>query len=272
MREPRAPSTVRSPPSPARSAPGRRSRRQDLAGLLDGADALGEVPHDVRQRLLAANRCSAGRSPGGASQRPDISCTVPMPAAAAARRALRRARSAASGVRAAQRASRPRGGRSAHPAVLVPAGQVPQPGGLRERGADEGAVPVDAGQDDGVPGAARSSSARWARGGAPARLVPAEPRQQFTRHGAGGDGGQQLLRPGDPVQVQAGVCRAGLGQVDVRVDERRGDEPALELDDLVAVAGPRRGGLVRAHPRDRRALDEHGRRERVGREYTAPPR
>ncbi len=82
--------------------------------------------------------------------------------------------------------------------------------------------------------------------------------------GEGGDGGQGGGQRGGAGEVEAGEREAGGGGVRVGVDEGRGDQGAVEFDDL--VGGPRvgLGGAVAADPGDVLALDEHGRGEGVG--------
>ena len=204
---------------------------------------------------------------------PAHSWTATIPLAAARSRAASRARARCSGVSRSRAAARTRwwasavSGRCAIEALRRgQAGREPSQCGRRRGGVD-----VHTGQVGGpvtdhaveVVGARR-------RGFRPARLVPAVPPDRSAGMGLRvfGDQRQAVGHRCGRAQIEAGEREAGRGEVHVAVDECRGDEAAVEVDD-VGVGELRPADVVAAQPHDDAVTDGH--RGGVGHGRTVDP-
>ncbi len=117
---------------------------------------------------------------------------------------------------------------------------------VQQGGGDDRRVDVDAGQVQGRPPVASSSSARVG-GRPPGQRAASQPWPSSTRSsGAGGgelaDPGEGRLQGGGAGQVEAGEGQTGGGGVHMGVGEGRGDQGAVEVDHLVHTIGERVGG------------------------------
>ena len=85
----------------------------------------------------------------------------------------------------------------------------------------------------------------------PGRLVPTEAEDDGVgaRAYVGRQRLEHLLPTGGFGQVEPGEAEPGLGQMDVRVDERGRHQPAAEVDDLVGPVGVRCEADVRTDAR-----------------------
>jgi hypothetical protein len=151
------------------------------------------------------------------------------------------------------------------------AGVVPLEGphggeGVDERRGDHRRVGVDTGQ---VGRPARDGPVDLGAGERPVLgppgLVPVERQHDRERRGPGVPlQSVQRLQQGPAVaEVHAVGGHPGLRQMDVRVDEGRCDQPAVELDDPVRVVREVVGSGVVADPAHRAVLDAEGARRRL---------
>lgn len=153
-------------------------------------------------------------------------------------------------------------------AVLVP-GAVGDPRNqVQEGGGDDGRVDVDAREVQ------RASAGRLVEFGArrrasagPAGGVPAVTEEDPVGGAGGGEvpyEGERGVQGGGVGQVEAGEREARRGGVHVCVGERRGDQCAFEVHDLVDPVREGVGRALRADPGDLPAFDDHRGGEGIG--------
>ena len=139
---------------------------------------------------------------------------------------------------------------------------------VQQRARDQGGVPVDTGDVSGpAPGGAVGLGQRGDAALRPGRLVPAEAEDdgEASRPRMGGNPVQCLTQGAGPGEIECGEVEAGRAEVRVGVDECRGDQPALQLDDRGRVVREPLGGVVVADPDDLVVLDADRAGVRVGR-------
>ncbi len=216
---------------PSRRPPSRTAPPGSRSPAAPAASAAGHAAGHARRRASRAGRL--------------CSCTATIPAAAAAARPRR----TAPGARPARRraAPRPRGPSSTRHRRLPAGRQSPEP----VRG------PRRAAPRCGRPRRARARTA-WGTAGVVRATSPcptARPRRRATASRTPpGQAGQVDRRRGKPREADMGV----------RVDERRGDQRAVEVHHLVDLLDEPVGGIVGPEPRDLPVGHQHRLSERVG--------
>ncbi|GAA3421568.1 hypothetical protein GCM10018952_68640 [Streptosporangium vulgare] len=164
-----------------------------------------------------------------------------------------------------QHAARRAVGVALDPAVGGVGGVTGDPGQLQgpavhPRGVVVALDQVDRAVDDVELGAVRQAAGEG-------RHVPAAAVDPLVARVGGGVGGDPLQIPRqavDPGQVAPGPLQARLHRVEVRVGEPGGEQPAVQVDGLVAGGGQARDVGLRAHGGDTAVPDQYRLGEGVG--------
>ena len=266
VREPMAPSMQRSPGSARAAELERPRRRSELAPV---ADHLGQRPRRAVSRVAIRSKSSGGQMCGAPS-----SCTIADAGPGGGLAAPRRIASSPVGRRRAGRTAR-RGRRGGRRASTRPVRRTPssvrrsvRARASRKRGGDAPRSARRRGRGTPArPPTARSSSSRVnGRCSGQRGLVPAEAEddRQPVEPRVRGERVERLVERAAAGEVERRRGEAGLREVHVGVDEGRGDQPAVELDDPVGVVLEVHRRVVVAGPDDRAVLDAEGGGVRVG--------